>query len=82
MIKNKHIKKGTFSSVWDGGTRIQTPCKVNLKTKEVYDIGISQGTGDMINELDYEEVIVDDISYPVTNIDDVDPETYEDYWYE
>lgn len=71
------IKNGTFTSVWDGGYEITTNCKVNMETKEVFDIEISVGTEDLINELDYEYITIDGKDYSVSN----DKEDTE-YWYE
>ena len=34
------IVDAEFISVWDGGTQIVTPCKVNLSTREIIDIGV------------------------------------------
>ena len=71
------IKDATFTSVWDGGHEITTNCKVNTETKEVFDIKISAGTEDLVNELDYEYITLDGVDYSVSN-DDGDTE----YWYE
>lgn len=32
------IKKGTFTSIWDDCVEVETPCKINTKTGEVFDI--------------------------------------------
>ena len=71
------IKNATFTSVWDGGFEITTNCKVNTETKEVFDIEISEGTADMVNELDEEFVTIDGEEYSVSNDND-----YTEYWYE
>ena len=71
------IKNGTFTSVWDGGYEVTTNCKVDTETKEVFDIEISVGTEDLVNELDYEYVTIDGKEYSVSN----DNENTE-YWYE
>lgn len=70
------IKNGTFTSVWDGGYEVTTNCKVDTETKEVFDIEISVGTEDLVNELDYEYVTIDGKEYSVSN----DNENTE-YWY-
>jgi hypothetical protein len=31
--------KATYVSVWNGGLEITSPCKIDLKTKEVTDVG-------------------------------------------
>lgn len=71
------IKNATFTSVWDGGYEITTDCKVNTETKEVFDIEISVGTENLVNELDYEYVTLDGEDYFVSN----DSENTQ-YWYE
>lgn len=70
------IKNATFTSVWDGGYGITTNCKVNTETKEVFDVEVSRGTEDLVNELDYEYVTIDGSEYLVSN----DKEETE-YWY-
>ena len=36
------IKEAEFVSVWDGGFAVATSCKVNMVTKEVFDISRRQ----------------------------------------
>ena len=71
------IKNGTFTSVWDGGFEVTTNCKINMETKKVFDIEVSEDTADLVNELDYEYVTIDEKEYPVSN----DKEDTE-YWYD
>lgn len=71
------IKNATFTSVWDGGYEITTDCKVNTETKEVFDIEISVGTENLVNELDYEYITLNGEDYSVSN----DSENTQ-YWYE
>lgn len=35
------IVNGCFHSVWDGGVDVSTPCKVDMKTKKVFDIVVA-----------------------------------------
>lgn len=35
------IKNATFTSVCDGGYKVTTNCKVNMKTKEVFDTEVN-----------------------------------------
>ena len=37
-LEQPMIKDATFTSVWDGGTEITTNCKVNVDTREIFDI--------------------------------------------
>lgn len=67
------IKEATFTSVWDGGYEVTTNCKINMETKEVFDIE----TVDVdVNILEYEYVTIDGKEYPVSN----DEAT--EYWYD
>ena len=36
---------GTYVSIWDGGTVIQTACKFNTETKDAFDIETSDVDG-------------------------------------
>jgi hypothetical protein len=72
------IKNGTFTSVWDGGFEVTTNCKVNMETKEVFDIKVSEGTEDLVNDLNYEYVTVDGENHFVSYNGEEDTE----YWYE
>lgn len=71
------IKDATFTSVWDGDFVITTPCKVNMETKEVFDIHVSEGTEELVNNLDEEFVTIDGVEYEVSS----DPE-YTEFWYD
>ena len=48
------FEKATFVSVWDGGFCVETGCTVNRETGEVFDIEVSEGTADFVNNLDEE----------------------------
>ena len=61
------IKNATFTSVWDGGFEVTTACKVNTETKEVFDIEVSEGTAELVNELDAEFVTIDGEEYSVSS---------------
>ena len=72
------IKNATFTSVWDGGYEITTPCKVDTETHEVFDIETMDIEFDI---LDNEYIILDGVEYEVMN-----KNCYEDvgssFWYE
>ena len=58
------IKNATFTSVWDGGRfEIETFCKVDMNSREVFDIEISDCDADCLNELDYEYITIDGVDY-------------------
>ena len=69
------IKNGTFTSIWDGGYEVTTNCKINMETKEVFDIEMAE-VGDAVDILEAEFVTIDGIDYAVSN-DDIT-----EYWYE
>lgn len=69
------IKNATFTSVWDGGYEVTTDCKVNMETREIFDIEMSE-VGDSLDVLEAEFVTIDGIDYAVSNDD------MTEYWYE
>lgn len=71
------IKNGTFTSVWDGDFEVTTKCKVNMETKEVFDIEVSEDTADLVNDLNYEYVTIDGEKHFVSY-----KEEGTEYWYE
>ena len=73
------IKNATFTSVWDDGYEITTNCKVNMKTKEVFDIEVAEVDGLEILEKEY--VVIDGEEYPVFQLSDITEEDNE-FWYE
>ena len=68
------IKDATFTSVWDGGYEVTTNCKVDMETKEVFDIEMAEGD-DSLDILEAEFVTIDGIDYAVSNND------MTEYWY-
>jgi hypothetical protein len=69
------IKNAIFTSVWDGGYEVITNCKVNMETKEVFDIEMAE-MDDALDVLEAEFVTIDGIDYDVSNDDTTE------YWYE
>ena len=61
------IVKGTFVSVWDGGIKISSNCKVNLNTKEVFEIEVVDGATEFVSTLDEEYIVVDGVKHAVSN---------------
>lgn len=70
------IKQADFTSIWDGGVAVTTNCKVNMDTKEVFDIEVSEGAADMVDTLDKEYITIDGEEFSVSN-----EETDGGYWY-
>ena len=79
MEKN-NIITALFVSEWDGGTQITTPCKVNLDTKEVFEVELAD-CGESVGTLDREFIVIDDWEYPVFQISDITEED-DEFWYE
>ena len=59
---DKNIINATFVSVWDGGTAIETECKINTITREVFDIISVEADVDV---LERQYVIIDGQEYDV-----------------
>lgn len=76
------IKNGTFTSVWDVGYEVTTNCKVNMETKEVFDVEMAE-VDDSFEQLDYEYITVDGEKHIVYNAEDgTDGLEDTDFWYE
>lgn len=69
------VKNATFTSVWDNGYEVTTNCKVNMETREVFDIEMAE-VDDGLDVLEAEFVTIDGIDYAVSNDD------MTEYWYE
>ena len=52
----QHIEDATYVSVWDGGYSVETACKVNRQTGEVFDIEVSEVDADGLDVLEEEYV--------------------------
>lgn len=71
------IVDAIFESVWDDRITIQTFCKVNMDTKEVFNIEKVNIEG--LEILMDESVIINDIAYPVYQKDEM---VKGEYWYD
>lgn len=70
-----------FVSYWSNGIRVETPCKINTFTKEVFDILMVD-----VPEVDdafclEEDVIINDEEVPCYSSDDMNVEPG-DYWHD
>ena len=64
------IKNAKFTSVWDGGYEVTTDCKVNMETREVFDIEVNNDDNiEGLNSLDYEYITIDGEEFDVLNKD-------------
>lgn len=82
----ENIKEARFTSVWDGGFEITTTCKVNMESKEIFDIEISESNTDAVEHLDKEYVTIDGVYYRAVTAEyaNLYPEEMneETFWYE
>ena len=70
-----------FVSYWNNGIRIETPCKVNILTKEVFDILMVD-----VPEVDdafclEEDIIINNEEIPCYSSDDMNVGP-DDYWFD
>lgn len=87
VSKEGVIKEAEFTSVWNGGYEITTPCKVNTVTREIISIEKTDiyvdDNGDDLEILDEEYVTVDGKEYcagsAYTKAEGWNPDR--DYWY-
>lgn len=76
------IKNATFTSVWDDGYEVTTNCKVNMETREVFDIEVNNDNKiEGLNNLNYEYITIDGKEFDVLN-KDLNDVGVTDFWYE
>ena len=71
------IKRATFTSVWDGGYEVTSECKVNIESKEVFDIESVNVDELDLEILEKEYITVDNKEYLVSQ----DREDDTEFWY-
>lgn len=71
------IKNATFTSVWDGGYEVTTNCKVDMETREVFDIEMRE-VDESLEHLDNEYVTIDGENFDVFSVDEVEDANF---WY-
>ena len=74
------IKDATFTSVWDGGYEVTTDCKVDMETREVFDIKVDENIDEIenLNHLDCEYITINGEEFDVFNGDEVEDGNF---WY-
>ena len=72
------IKNATFTSVWDGGYEVTTDCKVDMETREVFEIAMSE-VNESLEILEREYITVDGEEFDVFSVDEVEDGNF---WYE
>ncbi len=73
----EYIQEALFLSRYSDGSEIITPCKVNLKTKEITDIVASTSTP--AGSLEEERLIIGSNEFPACSEDECEDD--EHYWY-
>lgn len=71
------VKKAKFTSVWDDGYEVTSECKVNMESKEVFDIELVNVDELDLEILEREYITIDDKEYPVSR----DGEDDTEFWY-
>ena len=71
------IKNATFTSVWDGGYEVTTNCKVDMETREVFDIEMRE-VDESLEHLDNEYITINEESFDVFSVDEVEDANF---WY-
>ena len=71
------IKNATFTSVWDGGYEVTTNCKVDMETREVFDIEMRE-VDESLEHLDNEYITIDGEDFNVFSVDEVEDANF---WY-
>ena len=74
--------EATYYSLWDGDVLLESKCMVNLKTREISDIVQSGVSGDSVNVLEEEYVMIDDMKIPACRKDEMDENDKWSFWYE
>lgn len=90
----KDVADAEIQSHFDSGACFHIPCKANRNTREVYDLMCCAEPCDD-DSFSYEEIVVDEVAYPLRNLDDIllekDPKDalavferilkYEEFWH-
>ena len=77
-----NLKHAAFTSVWDGGFKIITPCTVNIDTREIIETEKADVDNFVCDHLDYEYVTVGGIDYPAYRKDELPDGDTTSYWYD
>lgn len=74
----ENIINATFVSVWDGGTAIETKCKINTITREVFDIIPVEAD---VDTFERQYVVIDGQEYNVVCVDESGEVGEREYWF-
>lgn len=75
ILINNNVKEATYTSVWDGGIEVTSRCKINIKTREIFDFEMVSVSG--LEVLEREYVTMDESKYKVN-----EESTADTYWYQ
>lgn len=79
---HKEIEEATFVSIWDDDVRQEAPCKVNIRTREIFDIEHSSGENEEeVYECNGEFVMIDGIEFPAIPQDEFECGRKLAFWY-
>lgn len=79
---HKEIEEATFVSIWDDDVRQEAPCKVNTKTREIFDIEHSFDVNEEeVYECNGEFVMIDGIEFPAIPQDEFECGRKLAFWY-
>lgn len=79
---HEEIEEGIYVSVWDDGTRKEALCKVNTKTRQVFDIEyIPDKNAEELFECREEFVMLDDVEFPLIPQDEFDSGRKLAFWH-
>ena len=78
----KEVIDATFVSIWDDDVRLETPCKVNVRTKEISDIEHTpDGDKEEVFECNGEFVMINGIDFPAIPQDEFECGRKLAFWY-
>ena len=75
-----NIVNATFVSVWDGDIHLSSNCKVNMETREIFDIEMHTDV-DGLDCLDAEYVEIDGQQYPAYPKWGIEEDDNDCFWY-
>ena len=79
---HKEIEEATFVSIWDDDVRQEVPCKVNTRTREIFDIEHNfDKNEETVYECNGEFVMIDGIEFPAITQDEFECGRKLAFWY-
>lgn len=79
---HNEVVDAIYVSIWDNDVRYEAPCKVNTKTREIFDIEHnSDSEKEEAFECDGEFVMIDDVEFPAIPKDEFESAHKLAFWY-